>query len=190
MIPKPLQKPHPPLWQPCLSPSTMEKCLRRGITPILGTTLTPLPDLKAMFERLAEAMEQTGTTGMHRVARPFVYISDSSEQAHAEAREPMQWFLDDFAGMFELPEGTVWPETYRFFERWGQYIRSLTCEQLVEEDLVWFGDAEAIADKIRWLRDECDVSDVLAFMHFGGLEHEKVLRSMELFATKVMPRFR
>ena len=58
------------------------------------------------------------------------------------------------------------------------------------EDLVWFGDPETIRARIRWLRDECKVSHVLLFMHFGGLEHEKVMKSMELFATQVMPEFR
>ena len=61
---------------------------------------------------------------------------------------------------------------------------------MIEEDLVWFGDPENIRNRIRWLRDECKVSHVLLFMHFGGLEHEKVMKSMELFATKVMPEFR
>ena len=190
VLPKPLQKPHPPLWQPCLSPSTMEKCLRRGITPIIGASLTRLTDLKVMFERLSTVMEQTGTTHMEKVAHPFIYVSDTVEKAREEAREAMQWFLDDFGRMFTLPEGREWPESYKFFEPWGEYIRSLSYDQVVNDDLVWFGDSTAIANKIRWLRDECGVTYVLLFMHFGGLVHEKVMKSMELFAKNVMPEFR
>ena len=187
--PTPLQKPHPPLWQPCLSPSTMEKSLRRGITPIIGASLTPLQDLKKTFERLDTMIAQTKRGDVERVAHPFIFISDTVEKARSEARDAMQWFLDDFALMFTLPEGTQWPESYQFFEPWGQYIRSLTYEQVVNEDLVWFGDPASIADKIRWLRDDCKATHALLFMHFGGLEHEKVLKSMDMFAKQVMPEF-
>ncbi len=187
--PTPLQKPHPPLWQPCLSPSTMEKALRRGITPIIGASLTPLPDLKKTFDRLDNVIKQTNCPDVERVAHPFVFVSDTVEKARSEAREATQWFLDDFAQMLTLPEGTQWPESYQFFEPWGRYIRSLTFEQAVEQDLVWFGDPASIAEKIRWLRDECKVTYLLLFLSFGGLEQEKVLKSMEMFAQQVMPEF-
>lgn len=190
VMPKPLQNPHPPLWQPCLSPSTMERALSRGITPILGASLTPLPELKQMFGRLGAAMKKTGRTDLPRVGHPFVYVSDTTRQAREEARAAMEWFLDDFATMFTLPEGEVWPDSYKFFEPWAHYIRSLSYDTAIEEDLVWFGDPAAIRQRIRWLRDECGVSYVLLFMHFGGLEHERALKSMELFATQVMPEFR
>tara|TARA_B100001123_G_C14711677_1_gene789408 strand:+ start:264 stop:455 length:192 start_codon:yes stop_codon:yes gene_type:complete len=61
---------------------------------------------------------------------------------------------------------------------------------VVNDDLVWFDDSTAIANKIRWLRNECGVTYVLLFMHFGGLAHEKVMKSMDLFAKNVMPEFR
>jgi alkanesulfonate monooxygenase SsuD/methylene tetrahydromethanopterin reductase-like flavin-dependent oxidoreductase (luciferase family) len=189
VMPKPLQQPHPPMWQPCLSPTTVENALRRGITPILGASLTPMPDLKEKFKQLDLLMKKTGRTDLHRVGHPFIYVGDTNQKAQEEAREAMQWFLDDFAKMFTLPEGEEWPEQYKFYEPWGQYIRSLRYDKAVEEDLVWFGDAESISRRIRWLRDECGVDYVLAFISFGGMEHEKAMKSMELFAEKVMPEF-
>jgi len=30
----------------------------------------------------------------------------------------------------------------------------------------------------------------MCWMNMGGLDHEKVLRSMQLFASEVMPRFK
>ena len=67
------------------------------------------------------------------------------------------------------------------------WSRSLDYDKAVEEDLVWFGDAASVSQRMRWLRDECGVTYVLALMSFGGMEHEKVMKSMELFARKVMP---
>jgi hypothetical protein len=34
------------------------------------------------------------------------------------------------------------------------------------------------------------VGEMLCWMNFGGLPHDRVRRSMELFGREVMPRFR
>jgi alkanesulfonate monooxygenase SsuD/methylene tetrahydromethanopterin reductase-like flavin-dependent oxidoreductase (luciferase family) len=188
--PAPLQKPRPPIWQPCLSPGTITKCLQRGIQPIVGASLTPLAELKKKFDQLTVHMKQMGRTDVYRVAHPFVYVSDTEEQAREEAREATEWFLKEFAKrVFTVPEGTAWPAQYKFHASMGDFIRSLTFEKLVKEDLVWYGDAKAVSHRIRWLRDECQVDYLLLFMSFGGLEHAKVMKSMELFSRKVMPDF-
>ncbi len=70
----------------------------------------------------------------------------------------------------------------------GEYIRSLTFEKIVEGDLMWIGDVDYIADRVRWLRDECGANYIISNMSPGGLEHEKVAKSMELLAKKVMPQ--
>ena len=38
VYPKPLQKPHPPIIQPVLSPASIEYCISNGVNPILGSS--------------------------------------------------------------------------------------------------------------------------------------------------------
>jgi hypothetical protein len=61
-------------------------------------------------------------------------------------------------------------------------------EKIVDEDLMWIGDPSYITDRLRWLRDECGANFIISNMSPGSLEHEKVAKSMELLATKVMPQ--
>ena len=49
---------------------------------------------------------------------------------------------------------------------------------------------DSVARKIQWMWDELDVRYVMCWMNMGGLEQERVLRSMKLLAEEVMPRFR
>ena len=44
--------------------------------------------------------------------------------------------------------------------------------------------------RITKLRDEHGIGYFGASMSFGQMEHTKVMRSMELFAKEVMPKFR
>jgi alkanesulfonate monooxygenase SsuD/methylene tetrahydromethanopterin reductase-like flavin-dependent oxidoreductase (luciferase family) len=188
--PAPLQKPRPPIWQPCLSPGTIVKCLERGIQPIVGASLTPLPELKKKFDQLTALMKEKGHPDIYRVAHPFVFVGDTEKKAQEEARGAMEWFIQEFAKrIFSVKEGEQWPEQYKFHATMGDFIRTLTFEKAVRDDLVWFGDAKYVSQRIRWLRDECNADYLLLFMSFGGLEHERVLKSMELFARKIMPEF-
>ena len=44
--------------------------------------------------------------------------------------------------------------------------------------------------RITKLRDEHHIGYFGASMSFGHMEHSRVMRSMELFAKEVMPKFR
>ena len=90
--------------------------------------------------------------------------------------------------MFTLPEGETYPERFAFQEQLAGYIRSLTFEKLVEDELLWIGDVDYVTNRLRWLRDDCGVNFIISNMSPGGMEHEKVAKSMELLATKVMPQ--
>ena len=115
-------------------------------------------------------------------------LSDTIAKAHQEARESIEWLIEDFADMFTLPEGETYPERFAFQEQLAGYIRSLTFEKLVEDELLWIGDVDYVTNRLRWLRDDCGANFIISNMSPGGMEHEKVAKSMELLATKVMPQ--
>ena len=52
-----------------------------------------------------------------------------------------------------------------------------------------FGTPDTVADKVAWLNEEAGLDHLITFSWFGALEHDKAMRSMELFAKEVMPRF-
>jgi alkanesulfonate monooxygenase SsuD/methylene tetrahydromethanopterin reductase-like flavin-dependent oxidoreductase (luciferase family) len=57
------------------------------------------------------------------------------------------------------------------------------------ETTAYFGAPEQCVQRIARLRDEHGIGYFGASMSFGSMEHSRVLRSMELFAREVMPRF-
>ena len=58
------------------------------------------------------------------------------------------------------------------------------------ETTAYFGTPEQCVQRITKLRDEYGIGYFGASMSFGEMEHSRVLRSMELFAKEVMPKFR
>jgi alkanesulfonate monooxygenase SsuD/methylene tetrahydromethanopterin reductase-like flavin-dependent oxidoreductase (luciferase family) len=61
-------------------------------------------------------------------------------------------------------------------------------ETLVEQNVVAFGDPEEIV-RVARLYEAAGFTHLLAIGNFGGLPHKQVLRSMELLARHVLPRF-
>ncbi len=57
------------------------------------------------------------------------------------------------------------------------------------EQVVLFGTPEDVAERIEGLR-HAGVENLIFFINYGGIENQKVLDSLELFATKVMPWFK
>jgi alkanesulfonate monooxygenase SsuD/methylene tetrahydromethanopterin reductase-like flavin-dependent oxidoreductase (luciferase family) len=55
--------------------------------------------------------------------------------------------------------------------------------------LAVYGTPEAVADRLIELREALGYSTLFVWMNSGGqVPHERVMRSMRLFAERVMPR--
>ena len=54
----------------------------------------------------------------------------------------------------------------------------------------YFGTPEHVVERIQDLRDEHNVQYYTAHFSYGSMEHDKVMRTMKLFAEEVMPKFR
>src|SRR2546426_12508985 len=66
---------------------------------------------------------------------------------------------------------------------------SMTEEKAIDQAAI-AGDAEEVADKIRMHREALEVTHFMGAFSRGGLAHDKVIRSMRLFAEKVIPKVR
>jgi alkanesulfonate monooxygenase SsuD/methylene tetrahydromethanopterin reductase-like flavin-dependent oxidoreductase (luciferase family) len=86
IIPKPLQTPHPPLWQAAASPTSFEEAGRRGVG-VLGTTIWESIDRVARMIDLyraaaAECTSPVGSFVNNQVAYfTFVHCAETDEQA-------------------------------------------------------------------------------------------------------------
>ena len=117
----------------------------------------------------------------------IIYVADSSRQARDDMREPIRWFFQKQASLIADAAG-VPPAQYKFYRRVRENLLSLSDETALEDAAI-LGDPEEVADKIRRHHEELGVDFFMGAFSRGGLPHDKVRRSLELFADKVMPQF-
>ncbi len=196
VIPKPLQKPHPPMYQVCVSKDSIENTALRG-WPMLNSMLRgPVEQLLTHRDIYVSALEKAGRSeadvkallGRWGVSRQ-IYVAPTDAQALSEAKDAELWYQEAFR-RFVVPERIedAHPTLQPGFRALAEKLARINWDELVAETLA-FGSPDTVARHLERMR-EIGVGQVLCWMTFGGLAQDKVRRSMELFAREVMPRFR
>lgn len=185
VLPKPRQSPHPPLFLASESPDTTEIAARHGL-PMMTARLAPFADLAGRLRGYREAAIAAGhaATEVERwVGQTWnnrhVYVADN-EQAAIE--DPRPHFVEYLAAATRRSQ-----EYPRPGGGGGRPPKSY--EAYVHEGTVLFGTPEQVVDQVGRFREETGIQNLLCFTSVRAMEPRKVLRSMELFATRVMPHF-
>lgn len=182
VVPAPLQK-QLPLWQVIDTPTSIEAAARNGVKGIFW--LPPVSALKSRFElyqhAATEASGRQHALGEGIALVRDVFVADTMEQARADFEEAVM-------------------NSYRWICHWRGLGNLMQAgEELTEEHQLTFdflhphnqlvGTPEYVAEKIAELRDELNLQDLFLWTTHPGLEHQKAMRSLELFREKVMPQF-
>ncbi|GAB3898501.1 LLM class flavin-dependent oxidoreductase [Kibdelosporangium lantanae] len=113
IVPKPVQKPHPPLWQAATSPGSFEEAGRRGVG-VLGTTLWESLDrvrrLIDLYRSAArECRQPVGAFVNDQVAFfTFVHCAETDEEAmRSGAAAAAAWYTVTALNFFEARDAFV-----------------------------------------------------------------------------------
>src|SRR5690348_8445322 len=110
VIPKPVQRPHPPIYVVCISPDTIEATALRGfpmLNSVLRGTLEPLVQQRDTYIAACRKAGRTDAEISSLLARwgvsRHIYVAPTDAQAQAEARDAEMWYQDALR-RFLLPE--------------------------------------------------------------------------------------
>ena len=196
--PKPFQDPHPPCWQAAATEKSAVSAGEHGLGLLSFALLQPV-------EKMAEHIRAYRTA--QSVARPedmltrvkndrvgvytLVHCCDDLDEAAEtyDLWDSVNWWykhLAEFTLQWELPELSK-EEQEAIFPLLGPVIRGeVPVSHYQDEDMIIIGTPEMCLEKI--LRyEEVGVDQLLCYVQFGDLPHDKVMRNLELLATKVMP---
>ena len=191
IFPKPVQKPYPPIYFAAISPATYEIAARYGVSLLRSPQFSDLGTVAEAYRGYAEKMRELGRDPDAQ-DQPFsvrTFVADTDEEARAEAKHVV-WFYHLLATLLPGAQGRPRPPA-----GYENYPRDPSALSKVTEDDVWergtaFGSPERVVEQMKRYMREAGATSFMSQMRIGGLEHKKVLRSMELFAKYVMPALR
>jgi len=177
VLPKPLQEPRPPIYLVAVSRRTMAFAAQKGYPVFIGALQTPR-ELKETLAFYWQTFREAGHNGV-AVDLPvnrFLYVGESNAKAREEIAEPFWSFIQHKAPDLKLAlQGKYGEKGFRL-------------ERFLE-DFCIFGDPDLCVTRIKELQD-IGVTYLMCTLNFITMEHKLCLKSMERFATEVMPHFK
>ena len=188
IVPHPIQKPHPPLWQMVDSPSSIEWAAKNGIN-----TMMWIPTVKSLKNRFkiyqeakSEAENKPAKMGEGIALVRDMFIADSMEEAKEKAGEAMVRYMSwvcHWRGLgTHMDPGEELPKTE------GK-LDLLDYDFLHKRNLL-FGTVDYVIEKIEELKSELNLQNLQVWSNFPGVKHDDCMKSIQLFTEKVMPHFK
>ena len=181
VVPKPLQQPHPPIFSPfASSENTIRWCAREEVTAILPTMRLGLQN--RLFEVYQEEAASTGRVldpGEGMAVLRDVLVCDTDEEARALWRNSGAFCGAAWFAPFHFGDVLIDPETGR-----GPSV-----DEMLENGMLLVGSPETVTRQLERLLAQSPVRWLFAWTYNGLVPHAKLMRSLELFATRVLPRF-
>jgi alkanesulfonate monooxygenase SsuD/methylene tetrahydromethanopterin reductase-like flavin-dependent oxidoreductase (luciferase family) len=185
--PQPLQKPHPPIYYGATSPDSPAMVARRGWN--LALSRQPLVNctraITAYREERAKHRNLAG--GGDAIMVRDIYVADSDEQAWREAGPQITRFWQLATDNFWRGDSISSDDLPKFTERYAYFPGGLSLKKMDEWGTSLIGSPATVTQKARAMLEAARPDSLVGMFSFGGLSHEQVMRSIELFGTKVIP---
>jgi alkanesulfonate monooxygenase SsuD/methylene tetrahydromethanopterin reductase-like flavin-dependent oxidoreductase (luciferase family) len=192
VIPKPVQQPHPPLWMAASQPDSFAQVGEMGIGVLCFNIGNP-EELCSRVTRYHEGLERAKPVGkfIHRqiAALSIVYCGESDKEARETASEAGMWFLNNSLELYQpwRAEHVKIPDSYRYAVQAVQQERTnKTIEDHIEGGTFCVGDPDTCIRTIKKYEEE-GIDQVLCFMQFGRLPHQKIMESIKRMGRCVIP---
>ena len=189
VIPKPRQKPHPPLWVACSRLQTIKLAARLGLGALTFGFVSPEEARKwsdEYYRILAEECEPIGSVINPNIAFTILFLCDRDrERAQRIGVENLFFLTYSFGhhylyGEHEPGKTDVWAK-YRSTPGAGVGVEGTSAAII--------GTPQDAREGLRIWRDT-GLDQVILLTQCGNMPHEATCQSLELLAQEVMPEFK
>ncbi|HET6471197.1 MAG TPA: LLM class flavin-dependent oxidoreductase [Pseudomonadales bacterium] len=188
VVPKPLQKPHPPLWVACSQLDTIRYSAHRG----MGALCFKFADLNSA-RAWVHAYYNTYINDLEKLCdyntNPNIAVVSGfmCAQTDEEAwRKADGWTFFQFALQLYNKEGPFEPGSVNIWERYQEWKQTPAGQRRTGSELI--GSPATIRERLAEL-EAANVDQVILLNQAGKNTHEDICSSLELFAQEVMPEF-
>lgn len=186
VVPKPMQKPHPPMWLACTNRKTIELAARNGLGALSFSFVDP-EDAKSWADTYYDIIRSEECVPLgHTVNANIAMVAGFSlhhdaDEARRRGTEGLEFFryaINALVANDTIPGRTrLWEE---YEELKGQDLPTVASPAI--------GTPEDYAEMLRGMQSS-GIDQVIFLQQGGRNRHEHICESLELFGAEVMPEF-
>ncbi|MCP4327593.1 MAG: LLM class flavin-dependent oxidoreductase [Alphaproteobacteria bacterium] len=184
-VPKPVQKPHPPIWVAARDPGTFDAAVKDGYSVMTWALTRPFSEVETYMERFESALAKSPGVARPRfmtMRHAAIYGNADESDVYIEALQHQgRQFENLFRNLAPVVDGFPQEVPFEMLQNQGEYER----EKLLE-NLIFGTPDQAIATLKRY---EALGVDYFCYCASYGLPLAEQKKSLRLFIDEVMPAF-
>ena len=199
VVPKPIQKPHPPIWVAATQPTTWDVAGQKGIGALGFGISEPgiLDGLVQRYKKAIQSCEPVGSFVNDRTAAATVCVcAPTREEAKIYGKDAIDFTTRKGAELF-TPFAKQEVKGYEYYKKMAEQAVALGDYRLSDADLdkriaagaVMVGDPEDCL-KAAKLYQSAGIDLLLMLVQVGAIPHEKVMQTIDLIGRYVMPKLK
>lgn len=189
--PKPLQRPHPPIYIAASSPDGVEFAARLGLNLFLPIHTRSREQLRQLSNSYWKLLESYGKDRSQRELGILIpmHLAETTGKARDRAQDGIMSYYRTIKDMRSDYIQWLNGQGIELPSRLGKTAtgEGLTFERVCSEHAV-VSDSDTALAALKQLINETGATHILAWMNMGSARHDLVLESMKQFARDLMPR--
>jgi alkanesulfonate monooxygenase SsuD/methylene tetrahydromethanopterin reductase-like flavin-dependent oxidoreductase (luciferase family) len=192
VIPKPIQKPHPPVSVACTQPSSVEFAAKHGLGVLgFGIGLNGSDEFVRTYRQgIKTAKPSAGMINNRFSLFVTALCAPTDDEAIKLRGDDMRAYSDQVRQLFAPWIDGKAPASYEWFMKYSaenfEAMKNTKMEDIIAAGGAAIGSPETCTRVLQQLED-ADVDEVLLFMQSYTTPHDAIMRSIELFAKEVKP---
>jgi alkanesulfonate monooxygenase SsuD/methylene tetrahydromethanopterin reductase-like flavin-dependent oxidoreductase (luciferase family) len=189
VVPKPYQKPTPPIRVAATSADTFVSIGRQGLPIFVAVRYESAPEIAPHIRAYREALASGNHTGGGVFLRVPAYIAPTDAQARSEAEPSLIHFYRQQAALLADSAKRAGVDGADRRAQTARRLETMTYEEALK-GTVLIGSPDSVAARLEELRQELGLDGVLMELNCGGrIPHGNVMTALRLLCQEVMPRF-
>jgi alkanesulfonate monooxygenase SsuD/methylene tetrahydromethanopterin reductase-like flavin-dependent oxidoreductase (luciferase family) len=180
VTPKPVQRPIP-LWFGASGTAGLRRAARRGL-PLVGSNRHHISELEQQYSAYRNFLSEYGSHVAEVPLLRNVYVGESDQKAIDDSADSMMRVLSMYG------KWAQWRKMTDDSGRTPEDPAFLDFESHREKCIV--GSPRSVIDQVEMYKERLGVTHMLCWTALPGMPHERVERSITLFAKEVLPSFR
>jgi len=190
VVPRPVQRPHPPLWVAASNLDTYETAARLGLG-VIGVTRNPIVESRAAIRNYRAAIRDADPSGFigrrpneHAAAFALTCCHEDDRTGRDLACAAARWYNgDNDAELNHVRFATAGGK-----EAVVAKFRARSNDELIADGMAIGGNPDSVCRQVeRWA--EAGLDQMIFVLQAGHAAHEQVMRSIDLIGARVIPRF-
>ena len=203
VLPKPIQKPHPPLWSACSSENTTRTAAELGLGALVGSEGGPekVGEVLQLYQQAIKNATPTGVSpNSHNALMTAGFCHEDPKEIEGRGTELIGWYMDQQRERARLvwqgvDPATVPPDYQGYYERdmklaAGPHPGEATASETVKKGTSFCVGTPEQCIEFFERYEEMGVEQIFLLSAIGPARHEEVMNTLTMFGKHVIPHFR